>query len=800
MSRFRSFEHSRDWPPSLTHRPFGEDSLLCMMEDCLFGLVHLQEHNMVHADLRPELVGVPVQRGHGFRLLDRLGDPSPPNQVQLNNLKAGKSVYMSPALFHALSSREPKVRHNPFKSDVFSLGMVLLEAGLLESVQTVYNSSKGDIDHEVLVDLVEKFFMRYPRNYILQEVLLVMLEFSEALRQEPAKLLRTLQSLRVTQLEDSHLLEGAIGRTHPENGAMEKVRVTSNGFQVADTNLVNLSILHGLHPSQDQVFRENSFKRSLVEMLRNRNSHNVSGQVQLSRGPQERVESVHSGTDPLIYRNGRPGTGTGADQGANGVSTNGRNLHSNRQTNLSEHPTGIVESQLTKRVDLDSNRGSLNGHAGELSRGSQNSRKNIGKINGLVVRRVSNESRNLSHGRSTDRQDSFDPSRFSGQQTKGSIAVDTKLSHIPEENLHRSHAKSGVQDNDPHAQDQINQSQFSRKKPDQASVKLGASLRVPSKVDPNESLQIIESQISELKQRGSSKHPSFSNEQMFLLYSGPSVLLQNYEHRFCDSVALEALNKVNNADNLEVQGKQNTRLSENSVTLKTKVDSVPAKTGAEKKAVKTQSKDPSFGSLAKDSRLSGEGGTFSHVRRITINHESVKNSFGVAANENGRQELVAKTTVDSRPAISFGQKEFTASGVNTSRPNTIRKIRDDMHSRSHSNVRTLKEGNPTSQISGRKRQSPVVRTIRRRVSSVSRDLSSPKFAFSDRTTEVDQSIRVNSKIDWEKQVQEGLQTTGQSKCGCQGTRVTVRGAVLGGNQESGPSGQGQVEPQTGSPR
>ena len=245
------------------------------MEDCLFSLVHLQENNMVHADLRPELISVPIKRGQNFKILDRLRDPAPPNQVQINNIKAKRDIYMSPALFHAISAKEPKVRHNPFKSDIFSLGMILLEAGLLESVQSVYCYENGEINNSKLVDFVEKFFLKYNRNFILQEILLVMLEFSQKLRQEPIKLLKTLQSLRDSKIEDSQLFNEVLEKKQNTNIAMDNIEMTPQGFQIKETKMTNLSILHGLN-SFENSGKENSLKQSLVEMLKNRTSHNLS--------------------------------------------------------------------------------------------------------------------------------------------------------------------------------------------------------------------------------------------------------------------------------------------------------------------------------------------------------------------------------------------------------------------------------------------------------------------------------------------------------------------------------------------
>lgn len=238
------------------------------MEDCLFALAHLQENNMIHADLRPELIAVPFKRGQNFQILDRLGDPSPPNQVQLNNFKSQKSLYMSPLVFRSLCCKQRKIKHNPFKSDVFSLGMVLLEAGLLDSVQNVYNRESADINENALVDNVERFFQRYSTSFILQEMLLIMLEFAEDLRQEPIKLLRTLRMLQKSKDQSSAQV------SQGDLGVMRTIQVSENCFGIREDLMQNISFLYGISGSQ-KAPRENVLKRSLVEMLKSRTSHNL---------------------------------------------------------------------------------------------------------------------------------------------------------------------------------------------------------------------------------------------------------------------------------------------------------------------------------------------------------------------------------------------------------------------------------------------------------------------------------------------------------------------------------------------
>lgn len=213
---------------------------------------------------------MPFKRGQNFRILDRLGDPSPPSQVQLNNFKSKKSLYMSPLVFCSLCCKQRKIKHNPFKSDVFSLGMVILEAGLLDSVQNVYDRSRGDIDENALVENVERFFQRYPTNFVLQEMLLIMLEFTEDLRQEPIKLLRTLRTLQKSR-------NGQIPQSFQgDSGLMKTIHVSENCFGIREDLMQNISFLYGISGDQkSKTPRENILKKSLVEMLKNRTSHNL---------------------------------------------------------------------------------------------------------------------------------------------------------------------------------------------------------------------------------------------------------------------------------------------------------------------------------------------------------------------------------------------------------------------------------------------------------------------------------------------------------------------------------------------
>lgn len=248
-----------------------------LMREVLYGMAFLQDNQMVHADIRPSLISVPLAPTQNFRLLDRLGNPSPPDEVQRMNIQKEENIYTSPAIFKAILKNKKQVRHNPFKSDMFSLGMIVLEAGILDSVQAVYDYEGGSIDETKLVELVERFIDRYPKDFVLQEALMIMLEFSEKLRQTPVKMLNTLRELKEVEIEEGRVELSYIN--YANDPMMNKLHITDSGyvFKEADHMLIsNFSKIHqnksklSLMKSQD--IAQEDIQRSLVNLIKEKKS------------------------------------------------------------------------------------------------------------------------------------------------------------------------------------------------------------------------------------------------------------------------------------------------------------------------------------------------------------------------------------------------------------------------------------------------------------------------------------------------------------------------------------------------
>ena len=247
-----------------------------LMREILYGMAYLQENQMVHADLRPSLISVPLIPSENFRLLDRLGNPAPPDQIQRNNIENRELLYASPAIFKSILKGKKRVRHNPFKSDTFSLGMILLQAGILESVQGVYNHPAKDIDEGVLVELVEKFIDQYPDDYVLQEGLMIMLEFSEKLRQTPAQLLNTLRELKENEIEEGRAEVSFIN--FENDPMMNKLQFTESGYEYREADHMLISNFSRIQSNKKQMSLmkseeiQDDMEKSLVNRIKEKQS------------------------------------------------------------------------------------------------------------------------------------------------------------------------------------------------------------------------------------------------------------------------------------------------------------------------------------------------------------------------------------------------------------------------------------------------------------------------------------------------------------------------------------------------
>ena len=135
----------------------------------------LQENGKTHGDISPFCI---FHNNEGkFKLAPYPIESATPLKIQQEKNMKGQPLYLSPQMLFAVKKRKPKAQCDPYKSDMFSLGLVLLEAGLLKPIGNIYSGST--INETALKQHVSEFEAIYCDNPLLFSSLQRMLELNE---------------------------------------------------------------------------------------------------------------------------------------------------------------------------------------------------------------------------------------------------------------------------------------------------------------------------------------------------------------------------------------------------------------------------------------------------------------------------------------------------------------------------------------------------------------------------------------------------------------------------------------------
>ena len=170
-----------DWEKEINIRRnanyfYSEDEIFNIASQLIKTLSLLQNNHITHRDIKPQ--NIIIVKGL-YKICD-LGE--------IRNMKGdgkiiqrirGSELYMSPILFYGLRKNLNNVKHNTYKSDVFSLGMCLLYASTL-----YFNCSEEIrelVDMEKINITLNKYLCeRYSQKLI--SLLYLMLQIEEGLR------------------------------------------------------------------------------------------------------------------------------------------------------------------------------------------------------------------------------------------------------------------------------------------------------------------------------------------------------------------------------------------------------------------------------------------------------------------------------------------------------------------------------------------------------------------------------------------------------------------------------------------
>ena len=170
-----------DWEKQITSYAdkkleYSEKNLIDIIKQLSAVLSFLQKNNTSHRDIKPQ--NILVFKDNIYKLAD-FGEAK-----QIDNMKnllvnyslRGTELYMSPLLFNGLRNGQIDIKHNLFKSDVYSLGLCLLFAAVTNN-KPLYEIRKFIDMKNVKIYLDKLLKRKYSQNFI--NLLSSMLEIHE---------------------------------------------------------------------------------------------------------------------------------------------------------------------------------------------------------------------------------------------------------------------------------------------------------------------------------------------------------------------------------------------------------------------------------------------------------------------------------------------------------------------------------------------------------------------------------------------------------------------------------------------
>ena len=161
----------------LQRKNYSEKELVNILYQLSSALLYIQEkYHISHRDIKPQ--NILVYEGGKYKLADFGEAKEAKVSRQINTLR-GTELYMSPALYNGLKNEKNDVSHNPFKSDVFSLGFCFLYASAL-NFNLLYEVR--DISDSKNINIILHKFLNKCYSEKLIQLFVSMLEIDEAKR------------------------------------------------------------------------------------------------------------------------------------------------------------------------------------------------------------------------------------------------------------------------------------------------------------------------------------------------------------------------------------------------------------------------------------------------------------------------------------------------------------------------------------------------------------------------------------------------------------------------------------------
>ena len=150
----------KDWNQDILDRIknnnyYKEEELINIIKQIINGLLYLKNKNISHRDIKPQ--NILIFPNNCFKLADFGEAKTIKNLHSLRTLK-GCQLYMSPALYTGFIHGKRSIKHNIYKSDIFSLGLCLLYAITLNIniLEEVRNTDDNNNILNIIIEHIKK--------------------------------------------------------------------------------------------------------------------------------------------------------------------------------------------------------------------------------------------------------------------------------------------------------------------------------------------------------------------------------------------------------------------------------------------------------------------------------------------------------------------------------------------------------------------------------------------------------------------------------------------------------------------
>ena len=197
-------------------KKLSDNFLISIIGDILNSIYFLEKNKCIHGNISPSYIS--IEENTHFRLID-----------QLINRNLDQDIYVSPEIF------EGKEKVDFYKSEIFSLGLVILELGILKPINDIYDFRHFKFNRKNLNGYIELFMKNYEKNHLLKKLLKIMLGYNTK-RKSIQNLLNFYRNQVGLKIERKHL---EISNSKNDMNSDVNLDIKISDFEISESHHMN---------------------------------------------------------------------------------------------------------------------------------------------------------------------------------------------------------------------------------------------------------------------------------------------------------------------------------------------------------------------------------------------------------------------------------------------------------------------------------------------------------------------------------------------------------------------------------